>query len=254
MGIGIQLYTVRDNLAADFAGTLRHIAKSGYEGVEFAGYGGMTAQDLKALVDELNLKVIGAHIGLKNLRENLAGEIEYLKTIGGRYLICPALPMNERTDEASWRNLFKEFEQFGQEAAKHGLVFAYHNHAFEFDLNIDGEFAFDALFSNVSAASLQMEMDAGWIQFAGQDVAAYIAKYANRLPLLHLKDYDGMVDGKINTLELGRGTLDLHETIQCASDAGTEWLIVEQDRCANPPLECVTTSVEWLKLNYLTKF
>lgn len=252
MGIGLQLYTLRDELALDFEGTLRKVAALGYEGVEFAGYGGMSAEALKALLQELNVEAIGAHVSLAAIKNDLPTEIAYLKAIGAKYLICPYLDVKQFQTEGDWKALFQLFVEVGEACAKEGLIFCYHNHAFEFEFNVDGEFVFDAMYTLTPAATVQVEMDTGWVQYAGQDTLAYIARYAGRLPLVHLKDYNGTnAEGHINTLELGKGVLPLADIIRASSEAGAEWLIVEQDRCPNPPLESVATSIEWLKAHYL---
>lgn len=253
MGIGLQMYTLREDTAKDFTGTLRKVAALGYEGVEFAGYGGMAADELRDLLNELNLKAIGAHVGLPLIKSRLQEEIAYLKTIGAKYMICPWLPIAEYQTEEAWKELFALFEQAGAACHQEGLVFCYHNHAFEFESRIDGEYVFDALYASTSPEFVQVEMDTGWVQFAKLDPVAYIAKYAGRLPLVHLKDYDGVTgEGQINTLELGNGTLPLGDLVRAASEAGTEWIIVEQDRCVKPPLESVEISLNWLKQNYLS--
>ncbi|WP_019534693.1 sugar phosphate isomerase/epimerase family protein [Paenibacillus ginsengihumi] len=251
MGIGLQLFTLRDVLAQDFEGTLRQVAELGYEGVEFAGYGGMSAEELSRLLQELNLKAIGAHVGIAKLREDLQGEIAYLKAIGAKYIICPWLGEEDRGSSEAWERVIEEFKTIGAACREQGLVFGYHNHAFEFEVKVGSEFAFDAVYGSTPAESVVVEMDTGWVQFAGQDALAYINRYAGRLPLVHLKDYRKDENGGMVTLELGEGELDLPAIIQASSDAGAEWLIVEQDRCQNPPLQSVATSIEWLKKHYL---
>lgn len=271
MGIGVQLFTLRNETASDFPGTLRHVAELGYEGVEFAGYGGLSADQMKDLLQETGLKAIGSHVGMQSLRDNLQGEIDYLKTIGGKYLICPHIAEEERQTAEDWKRIFDFFEEVGQEARRNGLTFAYHNHAFEFDIQVAGEFAFDAMYANTSRDSVQVEMDVCWVKFAGQDPLAYIPKYAGRLPLLHLKDFNRdrekieeinqMIAKQLGhnkfryemvTLELGQGEVPLVNVIAAASDAGVEWLIVEQDMChTNPPLQSIANSMNWVKQNYL---
>ncbi|MBD2847241.1 sugar phosphate isomerase/epimerase [Paenibacillus sp. IB182496] len=251
MGIGLQLYTLRDDLARDFAGTLRVVAEMGYEGVEFAGYGNLSADDMKKLLDELGLKAVGSHIALKRLDDDIAGEIAYLKTIGAAYGIVPHLAEADRADEATWEKTIARLSAHAAEFAKHGLKLGYHNHAFEFELKLDGEYVFDAIYSKTSPDQLVVEMDLGWVQYAGEDPLAYIAKYEGRLPLLHLKDFRKAAPGEpIDTVELGEGDLNLPALIEAAGAAKVEWIIVEQDRCANPPLQSVRTSREWLKSNY----
>lgn len=249
--IGLQLYTVREDTAADFPGTLRQIAAMGYQGVEFAGYGDASAEEMRDLLKELGLEAFGSHVSLQRLEENLDEEIAYLKTVGASYVICPYLTAEQISGgEAFWRELFKKFEGFGERLRKEGLQFAYHNHDFEFADKIDGEFVFDAMYSSVDAELLKVEMDIGWVQYAGQDPLAYIAKYKGRLPLLHLKDFrKGEPGARIDTVELGEGDLALNDIIGAAKQAEVDWLIVEQDTCANPPLESVRTSMKWLESN-----
>lgn len=253
IGIGLQMYTLRDVTAVDFEGTLRKVAELGYEGVEFAGYGDIGAENMRDLLQELNLKAIGSHISLQALETNLENEIAYLKTIGAQYAICPWLPVEARDTEA-WRGHLTKFEAFGKRFREEGIAFAYHNHDFEFQVEIDGEIVFDALYDRISPEYLQVEMDIGWVQYAGKDPLEYIKKYTNRLPLLHLKDFRAGEGNGIDTVELGRGDLPLLPIIGAASEANVEWLIVEQDHCANPPLESVAESISWLKNNYLNQF
>jgi len=249
MGIGLQLYTIRDELANDFEGTLRKVAAMGYEGVEFAGYGGLSAEALRDLLQELNLKAIGSHTGLHVLENGLEEEIRYLQTIGAKYAAIPWIAPEERGEEL-WPGYIEKFQAYGKRFREAGIQLTYHNHEFEFQIELDGQPVFDAIFAQ-SEEQLKVEMDIGWVQFAGFDPIAYIGKYAGRLPLVHLKDYRVSADQTIDTVELGRGELQLLPIIEAASKAGVEWLIVEQDACANPPLEAVAESIEWLKANYL---
>ncbi|OGX68661.1 MAG: sugar phosphate isomerase [Paenibacillus sp. RIFOXYA1_FULL_44_5] len=247
MSIGLQLYTLRSEMAADLEGTLRKVASLGYEGVEFAGYFDFPADKLRSLLDELGLTAIGSHVGLVNLRGNLAGEIEYVKAIGGSYIICPHVADNERKDADNWKKLYVELQEIGEQVTKQGLQFGYHNHAFEFDIQVDGEFALDALYQATNSEQVLAEMDVCWVQYAGQDPVSYINKYAGRLPLLHLKDFAKDEQNHMQTLELGQGIVQLDEVIAAAAQAGVKWLIVEQDRCQNPPLESIANSMKWLK-------
>lgn len=254
MGIGLQLYTLRDETEQDFRGTLRKVADLGYEGVEFAGYGDIPADEMKTLLQELGLQAIGSHVGLHLLREDLQKEIDYLKTIGAKYMMCPYIEPEDRSSAEDWIRLFGFLEEVGTEVRKQGLVFGYHNHDFEFEVKVGDSFVFDAMYEVTSPEAVQVEMDVCWVQFAGQDPLAYIPKYSGRLPLLHLKDFSKDDQGNMKTLELSQGSVDLPAVIQAASDAGTQWLIVEQDVCQNPPLESVSNSIKWLKHNYLNQF
>ena len=251
MGIGLQLYTLRNETAQDFRGTLRRVAELGYEGVEFAGYGDIPAEEMKSLLQELGLQAAGSHVSLQQLQDNLQGEIDYLKTIGAQYMICPYVAPEDRTSPEGWESLFAFLKETGDEVRKQGLIFAYHNHDFEFHMHVGDDFVFDAMYKAAPPESLQVELDVCWVQYAGQDPLSCIQKYAGRLPLLHLKDFDRDEKGGIRTLELGQGLVDLPAVIEAASDAGVEWLLVEQDNCQNPPLQSIENSMNWVKEHYL---
>lgn len=253
MGIGLQLYTLRDDMEANFEETLRQVASLGYQGVEFAGYYGKSAEEIRDLLVKLNLTTIGSHVGFTRLRDNLDQEIEFLKIIGGKFIICPGIPAENRKTAEDWKQLFVFFEDIGSKVREQGLQFGYHNHWFEFDIQVDNHFAYDALFAATTSEAVQVEMDVCWIQYAGQDPLAYIKKYSGRIPLLHLKDYTVDEQNNRQTLELGQGQVQLKEVVAAAAEAGVKWLIIEQDQCQNPPLVSVANSLTWLINHNLVK-
>jgi sugar phosphate isomerase/epimerase len=250
MNIGLQMYTLREETAQDFVGTLRKVAEIGYEGVEFAGYGGMTAEKLAALLQELNLKAIASHVSLAQLSTHLEEEIEFNLTIGSRYIICPYIAEEDRKEEAQWLSIFTQLDAIGRTCVERGIGFAYHNHEFELQQKVNGAFVLDAMMQTVPQDVLLMELDACWVHHAGQLPKEYIARYSGRLPLLHLKDMRKLEHGEALTVELGQGEVDLTSIIKASGHAGVEWLIVEQDKCSNPPLESIKESWNWLTKNY----
>ncbi|MWV42187.1 TIM barrel protein [Paenibacillus sp. HJL G12] len=255
INIGLQLFTLRDETSSDFEGTLRKVAELGYEGVEFAGYGNIPADEMKTLLNELGLKGFSSHVSLQAMRDNLQKEIDYLKTIGAKYMICPYLMPEDRPQTSEgWNRLFSELEEIGNEVRKQGLIFGYHNHDFEFHGQAGDQNAFDGMFAETTPEAVQVEMDVCWVQFAGKNPIEYIHRYAGRLPLLHLKDFSKDEQGQMKTLELGQGSVDIPAVIEASAEAGVEWLIVEQDVCQNPPLESISNSYNWLKENYLNQF
>lgn len=252
MGLALQMYTLREELKTDFVGTLRKVAALGYEGVEFAGYGGLTASELRRLLDELKLTAVGSHVGIADLRDKLEEVIAYNHTIGNRTVICPFLPVQMRGSASAWKETAELFNQIGRRLAEEGIQFGYHNHSFEFEEQVGDQLAFDALFSWTSPEWVKVEMDVCWVQNGGQDPVTYIRTYAGRLPLLHLKDLKTAADGTVQTVELGNGDVDLSAVISAAQNAGVSWMIVEQDNCQRPALESVEISMKWLKTNYLS--
>jgi sugar phosphate isomerase/epimerase len=242
---GLQLYTLREETGRDFRGTLEQVARLGFEGVEFAGYGGIPADEMKRLLGQLRLTAIASHVSLQRLREGLEEEISYNKTIGSGYIIVPFLSEAQRKEESDWRAIFQELEELGKVIRQAGLGFGYHNHDFEFIARVNGSHAFDAIILETTE-NVSFELDTCWVQVAGEDPLAYIRKLQGRLPLIHLKDYGFIDDSSKDTVELGAGEIMLEDIIREAEAANVEWIIVEQDRTRRPALESVGVSMEWL--------
>lgn len=229
--IALQLYSVRDETEKDMLGTLGKVAGMGYTGVEFAGFRGIPAKEMRAELSKLGLKAVASHTGLQLLKEKLDEEIEYNLEIGNKYIICPmnkCEPMDEFLKAAEF------FNTVGEKCRANGLSFGYHNHDFEFQ-KVNGEYYLDALFSRVSPANLTAEIDTGWVFYAGIDPAEYIGKYKGRCPLIHVKDF--LTRGERTFTEIGNGIIDTRAIIKAAEAAGTEWVIVEQDHSSRSTLE-----------------
>lgn len=184
--IGLQLYTLREELEQDFEGTLRKVAALGYKGVEFFHYFGRTAAEVKQLLNELGLVALGAHRPYDALLNDTEAEISYNLEIGNPNLIVPYLSEEQRNYVEVAANL----KVIGEKCKAGGAVLLYHNHDFELtDKYGDSDrTAFDGLFEEVPADLLQVEMDTCWVHHAGYDPVEYINKYAGRLPIIHLKD------------------------------------------------------------------
>lgn len=243
--IALQLYTVRDEIARDFAGTLRQVADIGYRSVELAGYGGLAAGEMKSLLDSLGLGVAGSHVGLDALDKDIEGVIAYNTTIGNRYVVCPWLPEERLRNVAACGEVAGAFNRIGERLKAAGLSFAYHNHAFEFK-RVEGDvYAYDVLMNACDPALVKIEMDTFWVKKGGEEPGDYLRKYAGRVPLIHLKDMTPGADGTF--AEVGEGVMDFDAIFNAAGEAGGEYYIVEQDRCQRPPLESVRISFENLK-------
>lgn len=242
--VGLQLYTVRDAMEKDFEGTLRRIAEMGYQGVEFAGYYGRTAEQVKAILEETGLTALGAHTPYDRLRDALDEEITFNQAIGNNTLIMPFLSEEDRN---RWHEIFEDIDRIGQHCKESGITFCYHNHEFELTQLLEGQPVLDAMYSKVGAEHLQMELDTCWVHYAGLDPLAYIAKYADRLPLVHWKDMVKREDGSAETVELGRGEVDVKAIADAAIKAGAAWLVVEQDYCTGNPLDCIAESMKWVR-------
>ncbi|MGC8667929.1 MAG: sugar phosphate isomerase/epimerase family protein [Chthonomonadales bacterium] len=242
--IALQMYTLREEAAKDFRGTLRRVAAIGYAGVELAGTGGLAATELKAVLDDLGLAVAGSHVGLDQLENNLAEVLRYNVALGNRYVVCPYLPEDRRKSAEDYRRLAERLNTIGRECKEAGLQLCYHNHAFEFE-RFDGRTGYDLLFGATDADLVAAEVDTYWAEYAGHDAADLIRRLSGRVPLIHLKDMAGKPQGAF--AEVGEGVLDFAAIAAAAHAAGTHWFIVEQDVCARPPLESVEISLRNLR-------
>ncbi len=242
--IAVQMYTLRDEAASDFRGTLEKVARMGYDGVEFAGFGGLEAEVLKGLLEGLGLRCAGAHEGMDRLEQSLDEVIAFHQRLGSRYVVVPWLGEDRWGGPEGWPGVGRMLAALGARLREAGLQLCYHNHSFEFQ-RFDGEYGLDLLYSSAPAEALQAELDTYWVKHGGEDPVAYIERYAGRVPLVHLKD---MAPGEDRAFaEVGEGILDIPAIFEAADRAGTEWIIVEQDVCQRPPLESVRLSLENLR-------
>ena len=242
--ISLQLYTVRDPIASDYAGTLRAVAEIGYRAVELVTLGSFSAPALRTELDRLGLQVSGMHVPLDRLENQIEAALDEAAALEVPYVICPWLPAERRTGAAAWRGVADALNRAGERCRAAGRQLCYHHHDFEFQ-PADGSTGFDILFSSTDPALVKAELDVYWAAFAGRDPVALIGQLGERAPLIHLKDMTG---GENRTFaEVGHGTLDFAAILAACDRAGAEWLIVEQDRCAGDPLESVRMSLEYLK-------
>ncbi|WP_100404916.1 sugar phosphate isomerase/epimerase family protein [Bacillus solitudinis] len=237
--LGIQLYTLRHETEKDFVGTLKKVKDIGYEGVEFAGFGNLQADEMKQVLDDLGLKGISSHVQLDQLKDNLEDVIAYHKTVGIDTIVCPFIPEDYWAAKESYLKLAELFNKVGETCQKSGMQFCYHHHAFEFD-TFDGEYALDILLNHTKPDLVQLECDIYWVEYAGLVPTDYMKKYSGRCPLVHLKDMK--LEPEKTFAEVGTGVIDINAVIQTAVEIGTKWLIVEQDQCEGSAIESVQFS------------
>ena len=240
--IGLQLWSIKDELEKDFKGTLKKVAKIGYDGVEFAGYGGLSSYELKALLIDLGLKACGSHVSLVELTDNIDAVIKYSLEIGNKYIICPYAEANSKQDVLE---LAVKLNLIGQKCMASGLIFGYHNHAHEFK-EFHGEYALDLIYKATDAGLVKAEIDTYWVEYAGVNAVEYIKKYKSRCLLIHIKDMQIIEDKKEST-EVGNGIMDISKIICEAEKQGATWLIIEQEYFTRPTLESIEISYNNLK-------
>lgn len=228
--IGVQLYTVRDEMKRDVAATLARIARIGYKEVEFAGYFDRSPAEIRALLVANGLTAPSAHIPLEILSSDPAGTAAAAKVIGHEYVVVPWLDPGARND---WHGLAKKLNEIGGEMSRAGLKLAYHNHNFEFAPMAGGVLPYEVLTGETDPALVKLEMDLYWTTMAGQDPLAWFAKYPGRFPLVHVKDSRGAPNNEM--APVGSGSIDWRRIFAKRNEAGIEHYFVEHDNAAEGP-------------------
>lgn len=263
--IALQLYSVRNRMQEDVEGTLRAVKEMGYDGVEFAGTFGKTAEELAALCRDIGLTPISAHVPFVDMMADPEGVLSYYAALGCRYVAIPYLTEEYRPGNPKFDEVIAGAKLLGEIANTKGMTLLYHNHDFEF-VKVDGEYALDRLYREVPADYLQTQLDTCWVRVAGEDPSAYIRKYSGRAPVVHLKDFVGQRSANMYALigidegekqapqafefrPVGRGVQDFPAILEAAESAGAAWVVVEQDQpsCDLTDLECAKASIDYLK-------
>lgn len=266
--VALQLYTVRDNVAEDFVGTLVKVKEMGYDGVEFAGLYDHSPAQIKHWCDSVGLVPLSAHVPFDEMVQDIDKVIADYKAIGCEYIVVPYVSEECHPDGENFYKMIEDIKTWGKKAHEAGLTLLYHNHDFEFKKLDNGQCGLDYMYENVPAEYLQTELDQCWVKYAGYDPVEYLQKYSGRSPVVHLKDFYkegeqegdpyaliGIDDGeeKKNTAfefrPVGYGVQDIPAIIEATKAAGSKWLVVEQDQpsMGKTPLECAETSMEYLK-------
>lgn len=259
--IALQVYSVRDNAAADFLGTMKELKAMGYDGVELAGTYGMTAVECKKILDEVGLELVSAHVNIDLLEDDAVLD-DYAAT-GIKFVAIPWLVGPK--DAAELEAVIARIRKIGERVKAKGMQLLYHNHDFEFE-KINDAYILDTYYSRIPAEYLQTELDTCWVNVGGEEPAAYVRKYTGRAPIVHLKDFAGSKSenmyaligtdsakeestGKFEFRPVGYGRQDIPAILQAAEDAGAGWVVVEQDSpsMGKTPMESVKMSIEYLK-------
>jgi len=250
--VGLQLYTLRDQLEKDVAGTIKQVAAIGYRDVEIYSLYGKTPAEFTKILKDNGLTASSGHYLLPDVKTNWQKHIDDAKTLGLQYMVHAILNPEDRKSFDDYKRLAVLFNKAAEETHKAGIQFCYHNHNFEFKKYGDTT-AYDYLLKALDPRLVKFEMDCFWVIHAGQDPVEYFKKHPGRFPLLHIKD---MNDNPAPTQELdakmglfapvGHGTIDWKRIFVAAKEGGMKHYFVEQDYCEQPPLEAIKMSYDYL--------
>lgn len=242
--VALQLYSVREACAADLPATLRAVKAMGYDGVEFAGFYDYSAADLKALLDEIGLRVAGSHTSITLLEgDAFEATVAYNRAIGNTRLIVPAIPRDRvESGRAGWEAVAQSLCEIQARCAAAGVECGFHNHAVEFE-PVDGARPLD-LIVNATPAEFIIQIDIGWSFKAGVDARDCFAKTPGRNRTVHVKAHSATNQ----TACVGEDDVPWPEVLQDAvATGGAEWFIVEHEHQEGDPLASVKTCVEYLR-------
>lgn len=233
--IGLQLYSVRADCEKDLPGTLKAVAKMGYKGVEFAGYYGRSASDLRKMLEEDGLKCYGTHVGLEAiLGDTLDKTLAYAHELACSFVVVPWLPENRRNSTQTIIDTANLFSAAAKKAAAMGIKIGWHNEDYEFH-KIDGETIWQIFWSHADK-QVDMEFDTGNAMSAGKQAAPYLLKYPEKVYAVHVKDHSSTNPNAL----LGEGDEHWAEVIPILKNkTATKLFIVEQESYGEPPLVCV---------------
>jgi sugar phosphate isomerase/epimerase len=238
--LGVQLYTVRDDMKKDMPGTLAKVAQIGYKEVEFAGYFAHAPQEVRAMLDLNGLVSPASHAEYALLDEKWQATLEGAKVMGQSYIVCAMVPDDLRKQPEGWKQVADKFNRAAEMSKKEGIQFAYHNHHFEF-VKQNGKAPYDILLESTDPNLVKMEMDLCWAVVGGADPVAYFNRYPGRFPLVHVKDMKSIPKPSSGEAyvpfeklhpemtDVGSGIIDWKRIFAHADKAGIKHYFVEHD-------------------------
>ncbi len=272
--LGLQLYTLGPDLAADLDGQLGQVAKAGYRTAELAGYAGKTTAEFRAALDKAGLSATSSHVQAKSGKaqaglDNIEGVIAEAKVLGVRHIVLPMFPIPDRFKAAAGEDLRAYLARVGagmtpddwkgtaallNEKAKAlkaaGLTMGYHNHNVEF-APVGGKTGLDILLAETDPAMVQFEMDAGWVVAGGQDPIAILKAHPKRFRQMHVKDVKASTKPNFviqqDPTEVGTGIIDWKRLLPAAKAAGIDGFFVEQEPpFTHPRIESARLCADYL--------
>ncbi|MGA8727754.1 MAG: sugar phosphate isomerase/epimerase [Terracidiphilus sp.] len=251
MPVGLQLYSVREQLPKDFDGTLHQLRAAGYTVVEAAGYFNKTATEFRHSMDQAGLRCVSTHHTLSALRTELDQWIEYAHTVGLEYIVCSSSGGVHRAPSTKgeltlddWRYVTGEFNRIGEKVKAAGMTFGVHNHTPEFATE-DGVLVYDELLRLTDPKFVVFEMDAGWVYASRHNPVDYLRKAPERFPLMHVKDMVLGEGDKRQMTVLGKGSPEYGPIMRAAT--GLKYYFVEQEEFDMDPMQELHEDAEYMR-------
>ena len=261
--IGLQLYSVRQQMAEDFDVALAGVHAAGYTEVEAATLPKKPATDIRAALDKAGLRCVGAHHSLTDLQTRLEEVVAFDKQLGVKFIICPSPGFRSATPPTpgsgprlltldDWQYNAEQFNAIGEKLAPMGITFGYHNHTREFR-PAEGKVPYLELLRLTDPKKVTFELDCGWAAVAGINPADLLRDHPHRFSMLHIKDFKlpgtpsyGTEDAKVT--ELGQGSIDYRPIFaQAAKTQNIQHAFVEQEAFDMPWQQALKTDADYLR-------
>lgn len=261
--IGLQLYSVRDDMKKDPLATLKAVAEMGYKNVEHANYinhkfYGYAPKEFRKIIDDLGLSMRSGHVVMKgedwdatkqDFTDSWKQTVEDAAILGQKYLISPWLDISLRRNFEDCKRFMDVFNKAGELSLKSGVKFGYHNHDFEFSLRLTSVKVYDIIMQYTDPKLVCQQLDIGNMYGGGGRPMELLKQYPGRFELMHVKDE---VKGEHEPWEssmLGKGIMNVAEVLkEAAKTAGTTEYIIEQESYqGHTPLESMKYDLEWIK-------
>ncbi|MEO6960529.1 MAG: sugar phosphate isomerase/epimerase [Puia sp.] len=244
--MGIQLYTVRDDMEKDPSGTLKQLSDMGYRYVEHANYHnrkfyGYAPAEFKKLLEEYHLKMPSGHVVMtpadydyvrKDFSDNWKHTVEDAATAGQQFLVSPWLDESLRKNMSDFKAYMDVFNKSGELCRKSGMTFGYHNHDFEFDTKLDGKVLYDLIMEYTDPSLVAQQLDMGNLYNGGAKAIDIVKKYPGRFELMHVKDEIPSTnkEEKYESTILGKGIVGTRQVCDLGrKSGGTRYFIIEQE-------------------------
>ncbi len=253
---GLQLYTVRNDVAKNLTGTLDYVAKAGYSQIELYGFDGKTffgksPKEFKAMLDAVKLTAPSGHYNFGPVLTE--GNLDFWKKVleaanimGNEYATIPWLDADKRGAD-TLPKLVELVNKAAELTKAAGLKLAYHNHDFEFKKLDNGKSIMQTLLEGTDPSMVDFELDIYWSSFMNEDAVEWFNKYPGRFTMWHVKDLTVNKEGKKESTQVGDGTINFSKIFEHKKHAGLKYAFVEQEAYTMPEEECIKKSIAYMK-------
>jgi len=263
--IGVQLYSIRDEMEKDPLGSLKQVAEIGYKYVEHANYVngkfyGYAPSEFKKVLDSLGLKMVSGHtvmgkehwdVTKKDFSDSWKQTVNDAAVLEQKYVVSPWMDESMRTTYDDFMNYMEVFNKCGQLCKKQGMKFGYHNHDFEFTVKLNDKQLFELMMKNMDPDLVVVQLDIGNLYNGGAVALDEVKKYPGRFENIHVKDEIKTTGGNemYESTIVGKGIVNAKEVVALATKVGgTRVYIVEQESYqGRPPMECIKEDLKVMK-------